>query len=165
MARVQSSNGGDGKAPGAPGAPGAPADVPLDEGRRDFCRLCIGGLSCASAAMVGYPIVSFLAMPERLGASKPLEVPLASLSAGQAQYVELRGQQIIVLAAQDGPRVFSASCPHLGCNVLWDTGEGLFRCPCHGAVFNGNGQVVKGPVSASLEKVPFELKDGKVIVT
>jgi Rieske Fe-S protein len=86
------------------------------------------------------------------------------LSTGQAQYVELRGQQLIVLSTRDGLRVFSASCPHLGCNVLWDAGEGVFRCPCHGAIFNSTGQVIHGPVSAPLESVPFEVKQGKVVV-
>jgi Rieske Fe-S protein len=133
--------------------------------RRTFCKVCIGGFSVVSAGMVGYPVVAFMARPERLGANKPIEVPLDRLRPGQAEYVDLHGQQIVVLAAQNGPRVFSASCPHLGCNVMWDAGEGLFRCPCHGAVFNAEGNVVRGPVSASLKKVEFEIKDNKLIVS
>jgi Rieske Fe-S protein len=135
------------------------------QGRRTFCKLCIGGLSAVSAGMVGFPIVSFMAMPQKLGANKPLEVPIDQLSPGQAQYVEFKGQQLIVLAGQDGPSVFNASCPHLGCNVTWDTGDSMFHCPCHGAVFNAKGQVVRGPVSSPLEKVPFQMKDGKLIVS
>ncbi len=137
-----------------------------DNGRRTFCKLCIGGMAALSAGMVGFPIASFMARPERLGANKPLEVPLDQLAAGQAQYVDFRGQQVIVLVGADGkPLVFSASCPHLGCNVIWDTGDGIFRCPCHGAMFNGSGQVIKGPVSAGLTSIPFEVKDGKIIVS
>jgi len=134
--------------------------------RRTFCKVCIGGLSVVSAGMVGFPVISFLARPQTLGANKPVEIPIDRLSPGQAQYVDLHGQQIIVLIGDGGqPTVFSASCPHLGCNVIWDAGEGLFRCPCHGAVFSAVGAVVRGPVSAPLTKVAFEVKDGKVIVS
>ncbi len=136
-----------------------------NDSRRSFCRKCIGGLSVVSAAMVGYPVVSFMARPEKVGANKPLEIPTAQLAVGQAQYVEFRGQQLIVLMGQDKPRVFSASCPHLGCNVIWDTGKLEFHCPCHGAVFNDKGEAMRGPVSAPLQKIDFEQKDGKIIVT
>lgn len=135
-----------------------------EAGRRQFCKLCIGGMAALSGAMVGFPIVSFLARPEKLGANKPLEVPLDGLVAGQAQYKDFRGQQLIVLMGTDGPQVFSASCPHLGCNVTWDAGESVFRCPCHGATFNASGNVIKGPVNSPLAKVAFVVKDGKIIV-
>jgi Rieske Fe-S protein len=134
--------------------------------RRTFCKVCIAGLGVVSAGMVGFPVVAFLARPQALGANKPVEVPLDRLSPGQAQYVDLRGQQVIVLMGEGGtPSVFSASCPHLGCNVIWDAGESLFRCPCHGAVFSAAGAVMRGPVSAPLAKVAFEVKDGKVIMS
>jgi cytochrome b6-f complex iron-sulfur subunit len=138
---------------------------PFNDGRRTFCKVCITGMGVVSASMVGFPILSFMGRPQSLDLNKPLEIPLDRLSAGQAQYVEYRGQQVIVLATSNQPLVFSASCPHLGCNVIWDSGDSLFRCPCHGAVFNGTGQVVKGPVSGSLRKVPFEIKDGKIVIS
>lgn len=134
-------------------------------GRRTFCRFCIGGMTAASAAMVGYPVVAFMALPERIGENKPLEVPLDQLAVGQAQYLDFQGLQVIVLAAPEGPVVFGASCPHLGCNVIWDAADAVFRCPCHGAVFGAAGDVVRGPVSAPLRKVPFVVKDGKIIVS
>jgi Rieske Fe-S protein len=141
------------------------SDQKPSDGRRTFCKICIGGMSVVSAGMVGFPIVAFMQRPEKLGANKPLEVPLDRLSPGQAQYVEFRGQQLIVLVSQDGPRVFSASCPHLGCNVIWDSGDGIFRCPCHGAMFDGTGKVIRGPVSSPLTKVDFEVKNGTLIVS
>jgi len=42
-------------------------------------------------------------------------------------------------------RVFSATCTHLGCQVLWDSSKKNFRCPCHGGVYDANGQVIGGP--------------------
>jgi Rieske Fe-S protein len=42
-------------------------------------------------------------------------------------------------------RVFSATCSHLGCQVLWDTKDKKFRCPCHGGVYDATGKVIDGP--------------------
>ena len=135
-----------------------------NDGRRMACKVCIGGLAAASAAMVSYPVVSFLGQPVRVGMDKPVEVPLDKLAVGQAQYADLRGQQIIVLVTEQGPKVLNASCPHLGCNVIWNTSDSTFHCPCHGAVFDASGEVVSGPVSSPLKSLDFEIKDGKVVV-
>ena len=139
-------------------------DRPVNKGRRAFCKACIGGLTAASAGMVAYPIASFLAPAERPGSNKPLEIPTERIGVGQAQYVEFRGQQLILLVMQEGPRLFSASCPHLGCSVIWESANGIFRCPCHGAEFDAVGKVIRGPASSPLEKIPFELKGKSVIV-
>ncbi len=146
-------------------SPAEPRDGVASNGRRTFCQVCIGGMAVVSGAVLGFPLVSFLARPQTLDLDKPLEIPLEGLPAGQAQYVEYRGAQLIVLANSDGPVVFSASCPHLGCNVTWDAADAMFRCPCHGAVFKATGDVVSGPVSMPLQRVPFEVKDGKIIVS
>ena len=141
------------------------SETPCHDSRRTFCKVCIGGLTATSAGMVGYPVISFLGPPVQVGANKPLEMPLDKLISGQAEYLNLRGQQIIVLATAQGPRVFSAACPHLGCSVNWDASDSSFRCPCHGAVFSDSGEVVGGPVSNPLKQIPFEVKDEKIIVT
>jgi len=133
--------------------------------RRTFCKVAIGGLGVTSAAAVGFPVVSFLGRPVRLSEDKPVQVSLGDLAPGQAEYAELRGQQIIVLEGENGPLVVSAKCPHLGCNVRWEAADSLFRCPCHGAVFDASGHVVSGPVNKDLTSIPFEVKDGTLTVT
>ena len=42
-------------------------------------------------------------------------------------------------------KVFSATCTHLGCQVLWDGEAKKFRCPCHGGVYDPSGRVIEGP--------------------
>ena len=138
---------------------------PCDEHRRRLCRACIGGMAVLSGGMVAFPVVSFMARPESLELNKPLEVSLDALTPGQAQYAEYQGQQLIILRGETVTQVLSASCPHLGCNVIWDAGDGVFRCPCHGAIFNTAGDVVRGPVSSPLRKIPHEVKDGKLVVS
>jgi menaquinol-cytochrome c reductase iron-sulfur subunit len=51
----------------------------------------------------------------------------------------------LVWNGQREVKVFSATCTHLGCQVLWDSEGKRFRCPCHGGVYDANGQVLDGP--------------------
>ncbi|MHC4992211.1 MAG: QcrA and Rieske domain-containing protein, partial [Planctomycetota bacterium] len=95
----------------------------------------------------------------------PVEIPLEWLSHGQAEYVDRRGQQLIVLSRDGDPLVLNAACTHLGCNVIWDAAESVFRCPCHGAEFDADGEVRSGPVNTPLKKVPFEVEGGLIIVS
>jgi Rieske Fe-S protein len=50
-------------------------------------------------------------------------------------------------------RVFSATCTHLGCQVLWDSGSKHFKCPCHGGVYAATGEVVDGPPPRPLDTI------------
>ncbi len=138
---------------------------PLTCGRRRFCQAAIGGATAITVGTVVYPIVAFLKLPVRLGDAKPVEVPLERLVPGQAYYADFQGQQVIVVMAEAGPKVFDAACTHLGCNVVWDTAHSNFHCPCHGAVFSGEGKVVSGPVSTPLREVPFEVKNGVLVIS
>jgi cytochrome b6-f complex iron-sulfur subunit len=133
--------------------------------RRTFCKACIGCLGAGSVGAVGYPVVTFLSFPRRLDTEKPFEVPLAQLPAGQARYARVRGRPIVVVVSEQGPLVLSASCTHLGCSVIWEAAEAVFRCPCHGAIFDVRGDVVSGPVNVPLEQIPFDVRDGKIIVS
>ena len=40
---------------------------------------------------------------------------------------------------------FAVNCTHLGCPVRWEKDADLFLCPCHGGVYNKEGNVVGGP--------------------
>jgi Rieske Fe-S protein len=53
----------------------------------------------------------------------------------------------------------SATCTHLGCQVRWDARSTTFRCPCHGGVFDAQGNVVSGPPPAPLNRVDTRLDE------
>jgi Rieske Fe-S protein len=78
-----------------------------------------------------------------------------TLSEGQVQEV------------QDALNTLSSSCAHLGCPVRWviKEGEGEFLCPCHGGIYNINGEYVGGPPPRGMYSYTHEVReDGKIYV-
>jgi len=55
-------------------------------------------------------------------------------------------------------------CTPLGCTVPWRDDEGQFHCPCHGSLFNAEGEVIGGPAPRPLDIFPIEVVDGNVVV-
>jgi len=56
-------------------------------------------------------------------------------------------------------------CSHLGCLVRWSIDESLFKCPCHGSIFNKEGNPVRGPADRPLSRVfLFRGMNGELIV-
>jgi len=66
--------------------------------------------------------------------------------------------------AENSVAVLSPICPHLGCPVNWHPEQSEFRCPCHGGIFNANGQVVAGPPPRSMDELAHETREGKLWV-
>ena len=63
--------------------------------------------------------------------------------------------------------VLSSSCAHLGCPVRWliTEGEGEFLCPCHGGLYDSNGDYVGGPPPRGMYRYTYEVRqDGNVYV-
>ncbi len=62
-------------------------------------------------------------------------------------------------------RALSLVCPHLGCVVrLQEDGE--FHCPCHGSVFDADGNRIQGPAPRGLDALKVEIDErGSLIVT
>ncbi len=68
---------------------------------------------------------------------------------------------------QESLNVLSNSCAHLGCPVRWQVteGEGEFRCPCHGGVYNINGDYLSGPPPRGMYSYVYEVReDGNLYV-
>ena len=53
----------------------------------------------------------------------------------------------------------SSTCPHLGCQVRWESQNDRFFCPCHNGVFDPSGVAIGGPPGEAGQTLPrYELK-------
>lgn len=66
--------------------------------------------------------------------------------------------------AKAGVKVFSSTCSHLACNVIWNKDTRMFECPCHTGRFDPQGQPVAGPPKKPLFLLPHKVEEGKLIV-
>jgi thiosulfate dehydrogenase (quinone) large subunit len=66
---------------------------------------------------------------------------------------------IILIHLDNGQVVaYSSICTHAGCQVQFNPAGRDIVCPCHGAVYDAynNAQVVAGPTSYPLQKIPIQ---------
>jgi menaquinol-cytochrome c reductase iron-sulfur subunit len=56
----------------------------------------------------------------------------------------------------------STRCAHLGCPVRFVQAASTFICPCHGGVYDFEGQVIGGPPVRPLDRFQTRVVDGQV---
>ncbi len=118
-----------------------------------------GGLSTLLGAFALRPPSSGQSRWIRAGAlndltpNAPVQRVLA-LSRQEGWYRERARESVFLV--WDGDKTvhaLSATCTHLGCQVRWDATAKKFRCPCHGGVFDAEGNVVEGPPPRPLDRI------------
>ncbi len=55
-------------------------------------------------------------------------------------------------------------CPHAGCTFTFN-GTNQFPCPCHGSIFDENGNVIQGPATSGVKKYTCALKGTQLTVS
>ncbi|MDY7005733.1 MAG: FAD-dependent oxidoreductase [Cyanobacteriota bacterium] len=81
---------------------------------------------------------------------------VSEVGAGEGKLLSIDGEKIGAYRDDSGTlHAVSAVCPHLGCIVEWNSAEKSWDCPCHGARFNCEGEVLRAPAVNNLEKKRF----------
>lgn len=147
--------------------------------RRTLLGLVVQGGGAAAAGVVGVPAVMTALSPmitarkgEAWRSIARLETfPVGQVSEGlvdpsretwppavspQAVYVWRPSEEDVV--------VFSRSCTDLGCPVTFDEGSECFLCPCHGGIFDKNGERMAGPPYRPLYRYRVRIRDGDIQV-
>lgn len=71
--------------------------------------------------------------------------------AGEGAIIEIDKKPCAVYKDESGElTVLSATCPHAGCTVGWNSDEKTWDCPCHGSRFTARGTVINGPANKNL---------------
>ena len=140
----------------------------LDDGRRKFISICLGGLAVLGAAgfaAVTYPVFRYYLVPATDTAGGKVNIPLKDIPAGGARFFELNGSAAVLVRKQGGElNALSAVCPHLGCIVQWESDKQDFLCPCHAGYFTSDGDVISGPPPRALARLPFSVANGMVTI-
>ena len=87
---------------------------------------------------------------------------LADFKVGEI--VPFRKERAFILRTEGGFLALSAVCTHLHCIVNWNEALKRFECPCHGAKFNQDGEVLEGPPPRPLDLYRLQIVEGKLVI-
>ena len=103
---------------------------------------------------------TFDSLPE----NQPVPVTLrVTRSDGYSQVVD-RTVVYLVRTGDESVRALQSTCTHLGCRTSYDRKSKRILCPCHGGVFDVNGDVLDGPPPTPLPTLTTRIEDGQVMV-
>jgi len=71
---------------------------------------------------------------------------------------------VFVLKTGNQLFTFYNACTHMGCPVQWQPYPQLFRCPCHGGVYDRLGRVIAGPPPYALRQFQHKIVNGDLYV-
>ena len=79
---------------------------------------------------------------------------LQRIKPGMGKVVEVDGEKIAAYRDEEGIiHALSPVCTHAKCIVNWNSAEKTWDCPCHGARYNIDGEVLTGPATRGLRKI------------
>ena len=143
----------------------------------EMAAVCVG--ACAGIGALGVAGVAVVGTPLSAGPGGEQWVdlgPLTRLPDGQPVKVTLEGERrdawqrfpkrslgnAVALRRGEQVTVWSATCPHNGCDVV--VAERDLLCPCHDTRFAHDGSVTTGPSPRGLDPLETRLQDGRVLV-
>ena len=87
---------------------------------------------------------------------------VSSLAHGEGKVINYEGEKIALYKdASGGLHALNPTCPHLGCSVKWNLAEASWDCPCHGARYDCDGNVITGPSAHNLKRINLEETESK----
>ena len=149
----------------------------ISSDRRTFIKtaaLCGGAITLA-----GIPLASYFISPAlKKGTGKWVDFGAAEdLNPGSIEMLSYEfmvkdGWQVLpqrgfvwAKTKNDGEiHVFSSTCTHLACNVIWREEDNTFECPCHSGRFDINGRPIAGPPTKPLSVLEHKIQDENLLV-
>jgi succinate dehydrogenase / fumarate reductase iron-sulfur subunit len=147
--------------------------------RRQFCVRCIqiiqGAMGVTLAFIVGRAVVAPASARRQtmwlhagslddLNEQTPSAVTLRVARPDGATEVVDRRVVYLVKTAPNHVRAFDSTCTHLGCRTRYNADSNQIECPCHGGVYDTNGQVIAGPPPQPLATLNTRLDGDRVMV-
>ncbi len=144
-------------------------------------RLFIAGNAAIQgtlALLVGVPVVGYVLgaifSPEptawvrvapfaSIPPNQPIEFAINAPIEGAGQNTA-RPVWVFVLKSGNQLFTFYNACTHMGCPVQWIGYQQLFKCPCHGGVYDRLGRVINGPPPYALRQFQHKIVNGDLYV-
>lgn len=120
----------------------------------------------AGAIVVGELIAGTLAFlwPKRKNQGEKIFIAGKVNDFKVGEIVYFRKEKTFIERLEGGFMAMSAICPHLHCIVNWNQMLEKFECPCHGAKFNQNGEVLEGPPPRPLDLYKLQIVEEKLVI-
>ena len=78
----------------------------------------------------------------------------SSLAPDEGKVVKLNNETMALYKDEHGSlHAVNPTCTHMKCSVAWNAAEKSWDCPCHGARYSIEGDVLNGPADANLELI------------
>jgi Rieske Fe-S protein len=82
---------------------------------------------------------------------------------GATEIVDRR--MVYIVRSADGRiRALDSTCTHLGCRTRFNREAQRIECPCHGGVYDADGNVLSGPPPSPLRALPTRIDNDTVFV-
>lgn len=145
-----------------------PAAPEMQQQKRDFLKVFLGGGLLAWIAAVLYPVFAYMKPP------KQAEVEVMSVKVGKADaiakdsgtIVKFGSKPVILVRTAEGDfHAFSATCTHLDCTVQYRKDMGVIWCACHNGKYDLTGRNIAGPPPRPLDEFRVVVQGDEVFVS
>ncbi len=152
---------------------------PSSMARRNFIVRAIVAIQATVAATLAFILGSTTLSPsftrrdetwlkagalDALPENQPVPVTLRiTRQDGYSQVVD-RTVVFLVRTGDQDVRALHSTCTHLGCRTSYDRRSKRILCPCHGGIFDVQGNVIGGPPPSPLQTLTTRIENGQVLV-
>jgi Rieske Fe-S protein len=148
-------------------------------GRRRFLVRAIAAIHTAIGATIAFILGGAVLAPaftrrtdawlraaalDSLPDDEPLPVTLRVTRQDGFTHVVDRTVVYLVKTGENQVRAMHSTCTHLGCRTNYDRESNRILCPCHGGVYDLQGQVIAGPPPTPLPALDTRVENGHVMV-
>jgi Rieske Fe-S protein len=149
----------------------------IDSDRRSLLKA--GALTCGAIALTGIPLTVYVVSPALkkatgkwfdLGSVEDLQQDNYTMLSYEFmvkdgwQVLPQRGFVWASVNTKGQVKVFSSTCTHLACNVIWQEEKRVFECPCHSGRFDADGNPIAGPPTRPLNVLEHKKEDDNLLV-
>ena len=145
--------------------------------RRDFIKMSF--LCSGAVLLTGFPLVTYFVAPAlKKATGKWVDFgSVEDLTPGRVEMLTYefmvkdgwlvlpqRGFVWVNTNKNNKIKIFSSTCTHLACNVIWQEEANEFICPCHTGRFDSNGKPIAGPPTQPLSRIEHKIEEDNLLV-